>query len=333
MPIMAIFAPCGSNKRVEDGRFAPFWHFCSHFLDVEGNGEEGKVHGDLVLAEMTESFVVHVVLHLPEDRLWLYGAFRPVFQPLLGGEPFPCLAPVFQEQVVGHYLPLPLLPLVASPSERASVAPLRPIDRAHGNVAALGPLMLCADPFHVLAHRTDEIVFLRVVVKILQAEDVVPEIAFLLLVEVVVLDVRLHAVRLHESVVLLAAVARVRTDLTSHAGIPGGKGAEEGPHRERVPRIGEEAEVGDELVLRAYLQVVARLGLPVVHRVFLHPHESGVGIGLAAGVAPVHRLEAAVVLRELIRHLLKLPHLFLPLARGCLTALKNYLTKKRVCLF
>ena len=40
---MAIFAPCGSNKRVEDGRFAPFWHFCSHFLDVEGNGEEGKV--------------------------------------------------------------------------------------------------------------------------------------------------------------------------------------------------------------------------------------------------------------------------------------------------
>ena len=100
-----------------------------------------------------------------------------------------------------------------------------------------------------------------------------------------------------------------------------------------APRIGEKAEVGDELVLRAYLQVVARLGLPVVHRVFLHPHESGVGIGLAAGVAPVHRLEAAVVLRELIRHLLKLPHLFLPLARGCLTALKNYLTKKRVCLF
>ena len=59
------------------------------------------------------------------------------------------------------------------------------------------------------------------------------------------------------------------------------------------------AEVGDELVLRAYLQVVARLGLPVVHRVFLHPHESGVGIGLAAGVAPVHRFEAAVVQESL----------------------------------
>ena len=111
--------------------------------------------------------------------------------------------------------------------------------------------------------------------------------------EVVVLDVGLHAVRLHESVVLLAAVARVRADLARHAGIPGGKGAEEGPHRERVPRIGEEAEVGDELVLRAYLKVVAWLNLPVVHRVLLHPHERGVGVSLAVGVATAKLLQMA----------------------------------------
>ncbi len=105
----------------------------------------------------------------------------------------------------------------------------------------------------MLAHRTDKIVFLRVVEKILQTEDVVPEIAFLLLVEVVVLDVGLHAVRLHESVVLLAAVARVRADLAGHAGIPGGEGVEEGPHRERVPRIGEEAEVSSMAVFSSTL--------------------------------------------------------------------------------
>ena len=250
-----FFKPYGGRKWARNGRFAPFWHFCCHFLEIEGHGEEGKIHGDLVLAEMVESLVLHVVLYLPEDRLRFNRALRPVFESSLGREPFPCLAPVFQKQVVGRHLPFTLLPPVTTPPERASVTPLRTVDGAHGNVSALVPLMLRADPFHVLAHRTDEIVFLRVVEKIFHAEDVVPEIAFLLLVEVVVLDVGLQAVRLHESVVLLAAVARVRADLAGHAGIPGGKGVEEGPHRERVPRIGEEAEVGDELVLRAYLQV------------------------------------------------------------------------------
>ena len=314
-----FFGPCGANKGARNGRFIPFCHLRSHFLDIEGHGEEGKVHGDLVLAEMPESLVLHVVLDLAEDRLWFYGAFRPVPKSSLRGQPLPCPAPVLHQAVVDINLPFSLDPPVAPPAERASLAPPRTVDGAHGHVAAVGPLILCADPFHVLAHRTDEIVFLRVVVQVLLTEDVVPEVAFLLLVEVVVLDVGLHVVRLHESVVLLAAIARVGADLAGHAGIPEGKGAEEGSHRERVPRIGEKAEVGDELALRAYLQVVARLGLPVVHRVLLHPHERGVGIGLAAGVAPVKLLQVAVILRELVRHLLQFPHLFPPLARGCLT--------------
>ena len=52
-----------------------FCDFCGHFLDVEGDGEEGKVHGDLVFAEVAEAFVVHVALHLPEHGLRLYGSF------------------------------------------------------------------------------------------------------------------------------------------------------------------------------------------------------------------------------------------------------------------
>ena len=46
-----------------------FCDYCSHFLDVEGDGEEGKVHGDLVFAEVAEALVMHVVLHLPEHGL------------------------------------------------------------------------------------------------------------------------------------------------------------------------------------------------------------------------------------------------------------------------
>ena len=52
-----------------------FCHFCGHFLDVEGDGEEGKVHSDLVFAEVAEALVMHVVLHLPEHGLRFYGSF------------------------------------------------------------------------------------------------------------------------------------------------------------------------------------------------------------------------------------------------------------------
>ena len=60
-----------------------FCHFCCHFLDVEGDGEEGKVHRDLVFAEVSEALVVHVVLHLPEHGLGLYGSPGAVFESFL----------------------------------------------------------------------------------------------------------------------------------------------------------------------------------------------------------------------------------------------------------
>ena len=63
-----------------------FCHHRGHFLDVEGDGEEGKVHGDLVFAEVSEALVVHVVLHLPEHGLRLYGPPGAVFEPFVGGE-------------------------------------------------------------------------------------------------------------------------------------------------------------------------------------------------------------------------------------------------------
>lgn len=60
---------------------------CGHFLYVEGNGEEGKVHSDLVFTEVPEPFVLHVCLHLPENRFRLCASFPPVPDSLLRCQP------------------------------------------------------------------------------------------------------------------------------------------------------------------------------------------------------------------------------------------------------
>ena len=59
-----------------------------------------------------------------------------------------------------------------------------------------------------------------------------------------------------------------------------GKRVEERYERESVGGIGEQCVIGDELVFGGYLQIVAWLGLAVVHRVLFHAHERRVGVGL-----------------------------------------------------
>ena len=99
-------------------------------------------------------------------------------------------------------------------------------------------------------------------------------------VETVVLDVGLHASLVHEAVVLFRAIARVGDRDRGQVSVTVEEGVEERYARECVCGIGEQGEVGYELVLGRELQVVARLGLAVVHRVLLHAHERGVGISL-----------------------------------------------------
>jgi hypothetical protein len=48
-----------------------FSYSCTHFLKIESYGEEGKVHYDLVFSKMSETFVCHVIFHLPENSLRL----------------------------------------------------------------------------------------------------------------------------------------------------------------------------------------------------------------------------------------------------------------------
>ena len=58
--------------------FGLFRYLSAHFLDVEGNGEEGKVHRDLVFAEVSEAAVCHVELHLSEDGFGFDTSSSPV---------------------------------------------------------------------------------------------------------------------------------------------------------------------------------------------------------------------------------------------------------------
>ena len=62
--------------------------------------------------------------------------------------------------------------------------------------------------------------------------------------------------------------------------IPVWEGLQERYHGQCVRRIGEECKIGNELVLGTDLKVVAGLRLAVAHGILLHPHKSGVLVGL-----------------------------------------------------
>ena len=132
-----------------------------------------------------------------------------MFEPFVGGEVFPCPLLVGDESVADFDFPVTSLSLVAFGFQRTALAVLGAVGGLLDDISALGPVVPRAHAPHVLAHRADEVVALGVVVEVLHASGILLEGALLLHVEVVVLDVGLDAVLLHEAVVLLAAVARV----------------------------------------------------------------------------------------------------------------------------
>ena len=85
-----------------------FSHFCTHLFYIEGNGKEGKVHEDLILSKMAETFVIHIVFHLSEHGFRFYASLSSVFQPFLGTEQLFGILPIFSEPVIQFYRPVPL---------------------------------------------------------------------------------------------------------------------------------------------------------------------------------------------------------------------------------
>ena len=83
-----------------------FSHFCTHLFYIEGNGKEGKVHEDLVLSKMAETFVVHIVFHLSEHGFRFYASLSSVFQSFLGTQQLFGFLPVSSESVILFYRPV-----------------------------------------------------------------------------------------------------------------------------------------------------------------------------------------------------------------------------------
>ena len=85
-----------------------FSHFCTHLFYIEGNGKEGKVHEDLILSKMAETFVVHIVFHLFKHSFRFYASLSSVFQSFLGTQQLFGFLPVSSESVILFYRPVPL---------------------------------------------------------------------------------------------------------------------------------------------------------------------------------------------------------------------------------
>ena len=85
-----------------------FSHFCTHLFYIEGNSKESKVHEDLILSKMAETFVVHIVFHLSEHNFRFYASLSSVFQSFLGTQQLFGFLPVSSESVILLYRPVPL---------------------------------------------------------------------------------------------------------------------------------------------------------------------------------------------------------------------------------
>ena len=83
-------------------------HFCTHLFYIEGNSKESKVHEDLILSKMAETFVVHIVFHLFEHSFRFYASLSSVFQSFLGTQQLFGFLPVSSESVILLYRPVPL---------------------------------------------------------------------------------------------------------------------------------------------------------------------------------------------------------------------------------
>ena len=102
------YSYCKLIKQSNQSIHTFFSHFCTHLFYIEGNGKEGKVHEDLILSKMAETFVIHIVFHLSEHGFRFYASLSSVFQSFLGTQQLFGFLPVSSESVILFYRPVPL---------------------------------------------------------------------------------------------------------------------------------------------------------------------------------------------------------------------------------
>ena len=102
------YSYCKLIKQSNQSIHTFFSHFCTHLFFYIEEGKEGKVHEDLILSKMAETFVVHIVFHLFEHSFRFYASLSSVFQSFLGTQQLFGFLPVSSESVILFYRPVPL---------------------------------------------------------------------------------------------------------------------------------------------------------------------------------------------------------------------------------
>lgn len=64
-----------TENMANTGPLYRLFQLSTHFLQIEGNGKEGKVHFDLVYTDMAKTTICHVVFNLSENRFRLNTSF------------------------------------------------------------------------------------------------------------------------------------------------------------------------------------------------------------------------------------------------------------------
>lgn len=117
--------------------YSSFCKFCTQFFNVEGYGEEGKVHCNLVFSKMSETAVCHVVFHLSEDCHGFYAPPSPVFDSFFVSQSFTCPPFVFIQPVINFDDTISRR-FKATSAQRTSFASLSLIADTFGNISAFG---------------------------------------------------------------------------------------------------------------------------------------------------------------------------------------------------
>ena len=98
------YSYCKLIKQSNQSIHTFFSHFCTHLFYIEG--KEGKVHEDLVLSKMSETFVVHIVFNLSEHGFRFYASLPSVFQSFLRAEQFFGSPLVLSKPMIQFYRPV-----------------------------------------------------------------------------------------------------------------------------------------------------------------------------------------------------------------------------------
>ena len=156
---------------------------------------------------------------------------------------------VFSQSVVDFDSSSVALGFITKASEGASLTSLSAVAGIFTYITAAGSDVSGPDAIHVLPHRADKVILLLVVIEVVAVEGIGSVTGTVLDMKTVVFYVGLHAGFFHEAVVLFGTVSGVGHGNGWQMTVAVKKRVEERYQCKGICGIGEQGEVGDELVL------------------------------------------------------------------------------------